>query len=102
VRQERVVEFLLLDPEFPRSIRFSATRIEGALRAVARHGGRSGGRAERLSGRLRASLDYAQVDEILSDGARDHLRDISTQCAEIHDAVYQSYIAYSIDSALRA
>ena len=103
VRPERVTEFLLLDAECPRSIRFAATRLEAALRAMAQYSGRpSGGRPERLSGRLRASLDYGQVDEILSDDPHAYLTSVSRQCAQIHSSVYQSYVSYSIDTALSA
>jgi uncharacterized alpha-E superfamily protein len=56
VRPERVAEFLLLNAGCPRSVRFAAGRVE----ALARHSGRAtGARAERLAGRLPASLDYA-------------------------------------------
>jgi uncharacterized alpha-E superfamily protein len=103
VRPERVTEFLLLDAECPRSIRFAATRLEAALQAMARYSGRpSGGRPERLSGRLRASLDYGQVDEILSDDPHAYLTSVSRQCAQIHSSIYQSYVSYSIDTALSA
>ena len=103
VRPERVTEFLLLDDECPRSIRFAATRLEAALRAMARYSGRPGAsRPERLSGRLRASLDYGQVDEILSDDPHAYLTNVSRQCAQIHSSVYQSYVSYSIDTALSA
>jgi uncharacterized alpha-E superfamily protein len=103
VSPERVLEFLLLNAECPRSVRFAATQVEAALRAVARHSGRAAGaRAERLAGRLRASLDYAQVDEILADGPRPYLAGVSRQCAQIHVALYQGYIAYPIESALPA
>jgi uncharacterized alpha-E superfamily protein len=103
VRPERVTEFLLLDAECPRSIRYAATRLEGALRAIAHYTGRpSGGRAERLSGRLRSTLDYGQVDEILSDDPHGYLTSVSRQCSLIHSAVYQSYISYSVDTALPA
>jgi uncharacterized alpha-E superfamily protein len=102
VRAERVVEFLLLDPDCPRSIRFAATRLEGALSAIARYSGRGGGRAERISGRLRASLDYGQIDEVLSEDPHTYLAAVSRQCAQIHGALYQSCIAYPIESALAA
>jgi uncharacterized alpha-E superfamily protein len=103
VRPVRVAEFLLLNAEFPRSIRFSAVRVEDALGALARYGGRSGGtRAERLSGRLRASLDYMQVDEVLSEGPHAYLLGVGRQCGQIHAAVYQSYISYPIELALPA
>ena len=61
-----------------------------------------GGRAERLAGRLHASLDYGQVDEILDDDPHAYLDGIGRQCAQIHTAAYQSYITYPIESALPA
>ena len=103
VRPERVTEFLLLSADFPRSVRFAAARIESALQALARASGRGGaGRTERLIGRLHASLDYGQVDEILNDDPHVYLAGISRQCALIHAAIYQSYIAYPIESAIPA
>jgi uncharacterized alpha-E superfamily protein len=102
VRPERVTGFLLLDAECPRSVRFAATRLETALRSIARYTARSGGRAERLAGRLRASLDYGQVDEILNDDPHTYLDGLGRQCAQIHGALYQSYITYPVESALPA
>lgn len=103
VRRERVAEFLLLSAEFPRSVRFAAARLESALLAVAKSSGRrAGGRAERLAGRLHASLDYGQVDEILSDDPHAYLSGISRQCTLVHSALNQTYMTYSIESALPA
>jgi uncharacterized alpha-E superfamily protein len=103
IRPDRIAEFLLLNAEFPRSVRFAAARLEGALRAVAMLAGRaSGGRAERLAGRLHASLDYGQVDEILSDAPRAYLEGIRRQCLLVHGAILQTYVAYPIESALPA
>jgi len=103
VRAERVTEFLLLNPEFPQSVRFAAVRLEAALRSLAGYSRRGEvGRVERLAGRLRASLEYAQVDEILSDGPDAYLTNISRQCSQIHSALYQSFVAYPIESALPA
>jgi uncharacterized alpha-E superfamily protein len=103
LRPDRIAEFLLLNAEFPRSVRFAAARVEGALRTIALLAGRgSGGRAERLAGRLHASLDYGQVDEILSDDPRSYLEGIRGQCALIHGALHQTYVTYEIESALPA
>jgi uncharacterized alpha-E superfamily protein len=103
LRPHRIAEFLLLNAEFPRSVRFAAARAESAVRAIAQLTGRgAGGRAERLAGRLHASLDYGQVDEILSDDPHGYLANISRQCSLIHTALYQSYIAYPIESAIPA
>jgi len=103
VRPERVTEFLLLNADFPRSVRFAAARVESAVLALARASGRgAGGRTDRLVGRLHASLDYGQVDEILSDNPHAYLAGISRQCAQVHAALYQTYIAYPIESAIPA
>ncbi len=99
---ERILEFLLLDPEFPHSLRFSIDAMQQALSAIDRSGG-GGSRTEplsRLAGRVYASLAYTSVDEILDQGVVPYLRRIQTQCSEIHNTIYQLYIDYSIQSAL--
>jgi uncharacterized alpha-E superfamily protein len=97
----QIADFLLLDPEFPRSIRFAVEQIEGSLRAITRLSGReNAGRPERLAGRLRASLYYAQLDEIVADSLQAFLDGVRRQCAQIHGATYQTFISYQLDPAL--
>lgn len=56
VRPDRIAEFLLLNLEFPRSVRFAASRVESALRRISQlTAPGAGGRAERLAGRLRVA-----------------------------------------------
>lgn len=101
IRPERLAEFLLLNPEFPRSTRFAADRIEDSLRAIARRLGRQAtGRPERFAGRLRAALNYGTVDEILEDNVVRYLEQLRKQCAQIHGALYQTYITYPIETAI--
>jgi uncharacterized alpha-E superfamily protein len=98
---ERIAEFLLLNPDFPRSVRFAAEMIQSALNAIAETSAtRKTGRANRLAGRLRASLSFSQIDEIMGSGLHSYLADIQRQCAQIHTAIYQQYVAYAIESAL--
>jgi uncharacterized alpha-E superfamily protein len=98
---ERIAEFLLLNSEFPRSVRFAAEMIQSALNAIAETSStRKTGRANRLAGRLRASLSFSQIDEIMGNGLHVYLADIQRQCAQIHSAIYQQYVAYPIESAL--
>jgi len=98
---ERILEFLLLDPEFPHSLRFSIDSLNNALQAIQSDAG--GNRAEelqRISGRLAASLGYASVDEILSGDIVAYLRNIQRQCQAIHETIYHLYVDYSIQAAL--
>lgn len=101
LQPERIAEFLLLNAESPRSIRFAASMIQDALQTIGRvTGTRSANRVERLAGRLRAALDYDQIEEILEGSMHGYLENIQHQCRQIHNAIYQVYITYPIDVAL--
>ena len=98
---ERILEFLLLDPEFPHSVRFSIDSLKCALEAIQSTSGKN--RAEelhRLAGRLSASLSYESVDEILSGDVVAYLRNIQRQCQTVHETIYHLYVDYSIQTAL--
>jgi uncharacterized alpha-E superfamily protein len=101
LRPERVAEFLLLNAESPRSVRFAVDRLEDSLRAIARLLGRqTGGRPDRFSGRLRAALSYSQIDEIMADSLVRYVENIRRQCEQVHNALYQTYITYPIETAI--
>jgi len=98
---ERILEFLLLDPEFPHSIRFSIDRLHEALEAIqeASHGPNTD-ELMRVSGKLKSSLGYAQVSEIQAQDPARYLRRILDQCRLIHNLIYEVYIQYSVQTAL--
>ena len=100
IQPERLAEFLLLNAEFPRSVRFAADRLEESLRAVARALGRQATRPERFAGRLRAALNFGTIDEIIDESLVGSLESIGRQCSQIHHAVYQTYITYPIEAAV--
>ena len=98
LRPDRIAEFLILNPEFPHSIRFSINRIHSALQAASNMTESKRARqVNRLAGRLRATLDYGQIDEIVENGLFSYLDDIQRQCSQIHDAIYSAYISYPIE-----
>jgi len=98
---ERILEYLLLDPEFPHSLRFSITSLKQAIGAIQEQSGKN--RAEelhRIAGRLSAKLSYASVDEILLGDVVTYVRSIQHQCQAIHETIYHLYVDYSIQAAL--
>lgn len=102
IAPKQIVEYLLLNAESPRSLRFAANMIHIALQAIGKvSGARHAGRVERLAGRFRSMLEYDQIDDIIND-LHLYLENIQLQCTQIHNAVYQSYVAYPIDVALSA
>jgi uncharacterized alpha-E superfamily protein len=102
IQPDRIAEFLLLNGDFPRSVRFSTDAVQSALHVIARTtAARGAGRVERLAGRLRATLDYGQVDEIMVD-LHAYLEQVQRQCVQIHSAVNNAYVSYPADLVLGA
>jgi uncharacterized alpha-E superfamily protein len=100
LRPLRVAEFLLLNSDFPHSVRFSVDRVHAALRAIGELTDRKAEQPERLSGRLRATLSFSQIEEIMASGANAYVDSVRWQCAQAHTAIHQVYFDYSVESAL--
>ena len=100
LRPLRVAEFLLLSPDFPHSVRFSVERIHSALQAVGELTERKASAPIRLAGRLRASLSFTQIEEIMADGLENYITNIRTLCAQAHTAIHQIYFDYPVESAM--
>lgn len=96
-----IVDFLLLNGSFPHSVRFSVDMVQIALQEIASlTNTRHAGPADRLSGRLRAKLDYMHVDEIMAGDIHGYLDNIIHQCADVHNAIQDIYVAYPIEVVL--
>ncbi|MDR3507298.1 MAG: alpha-E domain-containing protein [Caulobacteraceae bacterium] len=96
-----VLQYLLFDEDFPRSIRFSTARIQEYLDKLAPRStvvSRAG--PERLAGRLNARLEFADLDETL--GASAILGAVVAECSRIHHAVYETFIDYPLEQRLPA
>jgi len=97
----RVLEFLLLSPLFPHSLRYSVNCLVESLTGIQREGRRSSSEdLVRRAGRLQASLSFAQIDEILARDTAAYLHDVLGQCRIIQELIYRLYISYSVDTAL--
>ncbi len=102
LRPERVAEFLLLNPEFPHSVRFGVDRLRAALESIHQAAGtRNPDRAGKPAGRLAASLSYTPIEEVM-DNLREFTKEIRRLCNQIHAGIYQVYISYSLEAAVEA
>ena len=83
LKPDSMAEFLLLNPEFPYSVRYAVERMSAAIAAISETSfTKATGRIERIAGRLRASLAYAQIADIMTGGLHRYLN-------ECHRAVQQ-------------
>jgi uncharacterized alpha-E superfamily protein len=101
VSPDRILEFLLLNEDFPHAIRYTVDGMRDAVHGIQRTGGR---RASddliAVIGRLQASLGYTTIGEILAGDPAAFLHKIREECTRIHDLIHRYYVQYSIQSAL--
>ncbi len=98
-----ILQFMLLDEEFPRSMRFCTARIEDHLTSISRHvDGDRHGDPGRLAGRLRARLQYTDMNDVESQGTSAFIANVLDECAGIHRAIYETFVTYPLENRLPA
>jgi uncharacterized alpha-E superfamily protein len=94
ISPDRIVEFLVLDREFPRAIHYCIVNAERCLHAISGTPDRTfANAAEQQLGRLSAELNYIQVREIIRGGLHEFLDDIQVRLNHIGDAIHNSFFA---------
>jgi uncharacterized alpha-E superfamily protein len=103
MRPDHVAEFLLLNPEFPQTVRYSAEMMQNSLRHIARPSSDTNyHRVERIVGRLCSSLAYAQIEDLITRDFPKTLASIVEQCESLHTAMHETYIDYPVQTAFEA
>jgi uncharacterized alpha-E superfamily protein len=81
----RVLEFLLLDPDFPRSVLYCLRQVEQQLVRLTPDGLQTD--VGRAIGRVRARAEYCDVAAIAGEGLDSFLEDLQTEIYEVADQV---------------
>jgi uncharacterized alpha-E superfamily protein len=93
VEPDKVVEFLILNEFFPRSIRFCAGALDVALRRISGcQEERFTNQAEKLSGRIVAELNYSALEDIKTVGMHKYMDDLQIKLNAIGEAIFQTYL----------
>ncbi len=89
-----VAEFLILDKEFPRSVRSCISEAERSLHHIT---GTPIGNwripVERSLGRLRSDLDYITIEEIIQQGLHEFLDDLQSRMNEVGDKIFTTFFS---------
>jgi uncharacterized alpha-E superfamily protein len=91
-----VVEFLLFNPEFPRSARFCIDRLEAALERIEKAASDSPGSpaADSPSTELAQALRAGHVEQVISSGLHDFLMEVQDHCAAIGSMIFDQYLRF--------
>jgi len=95
ISPKQVADFLIFDPEFPRSIRhcianaiFSLHKITGTPQGSARN------RAEKILGRLQADLDYTDIDEVIEFGMHEYLDSLQVRLNQVGEEISTTFFRH--------
>jgi uncharacterized alpha-E superfamily protein len=89
-----IVEFLLLDSNFPRAVRHCLRKAADSLRAITGTPvGSFANQAERWMGHTCAELDYAHVEHFIGRGLHESLDALQSKLNQIDDGVYETFFA---------
>lgn len=94
ITPQKVVEYLILDSKFPRSVRYCLSKGERSLHAItgAPIGSWTNG-AERELGKLNAELSYADTREILTKGLHEYIDNLQQRLNYVGQSVHDTFFA---------
>ena len=97
-----VVEFLLLDRAFPRSVHFCLAAARDSLHAIS--GTQTGTfryPPEKLLGQLCSDLSFTSVDEIIHSGLHEYLDDLQTRMNQVGAGIHETFFALKMPNPIR-
>ncbi len=89
----KVIDFLMLNPVFPRSILHCIVEADSCLRNITGTTGHRGynNPAEKSIGELRAMLEFTSVDEIISSGLHQYIDKVQLKIIEISNNLNNTF-----------
>lgn len=94
ISPDSVVDFLMLDREFPRSVHYCIIAAQLSLHAITGTPmGTFRNPAEQHLGRLRSELDYADTHQIIEGGLHETLDLLQKKINWIGDAIFDTFFA---------
>jgi uncharacterized alpha-E superfamily protein len=91
---DRVVEFLLFDPGFPRSARFCLDRLEAALGRIRQAAAKSAEPPGSPCDKLASALRDSKVEEVIGNGLHEFLMEVQDHCAALGSMIFDKYLRF--------
>jgi uncharacterized alpha-E superfamily protein len=94
ISPDDVTAFLILDSTFPRAIRYCLIKSEDSLHAISgsEHGSYQN-QAEKRLGRLRAELDFGDLEDCVAGGLHEFLDQFQAELNRVGDAICETFFA---------
>jgi uncharacterized alpha-E superfamily protein len=97
-----VVDFLLLDRDFPRSLVYCVAGAQHSLRAITgTPAGTFGNPAEQELGRLCAELEFTSIGDIIQRGMHEFIDGFQTRLNAVGDRIYTCFFAAAVERSVQ-
>jgi uncharacterized alpha-E superfamily protein len=94
VDPDKVVEFLILNESFPRSIRFSVQALNEELRRISGAGDEHfTNKVEKLTGRLVSELNFSALEDIKTVGMHRYMDELQIRLNAIGESIHTTYLS---------
>ena len=91
IEPHKIVEYLILDKEFPRSIFYCLNIVEKCMKDISLSNRGFSNPPEKAIGNLRSKLEFADVNDIFDVGLHEYLDELQISFNKISEAVYHQY-----------
>ncbi len=89
---EHILEFLLLDGQFPRAVHCCLIEAAESLHCITGTPVETHRNdAERLLGRMRAELNYTRISEVIAEGLHEFIDDLQAKINAVDDEIYSTF-----------
>jgi uncharacterized alpha-E superfamily protein len=92
INPQQIVEFLVLDNYFPRSLYYCTKEVEAAILNITDNAGKRHP-AVKAIGKLRSDLDFTDTKDIFDYGLHQYLDRFQKKLNDIGDVIYESFFA---------
>ena len=94
ITPEKVANFLILNPNFPRSIQYCVFNALQSLRRITGSAQDSFSNASELhAGRLGSSLIYSTIEDIIQQGLHEYIDDLQSQLNTLGQAICEDFFS---------
>jgi uncharacterized alpha-E superfamily protein len=95
VAPDAVAQFLILNPNFPASVRYSMRQVDKSIRRISGNPDIAPmNLAEREIGKLYNDLNYMSGEDIITQGLHEFLEGLQERCNNIGDAICSTYLSF--------
>jgi uncharacterized alpha-E superfamily protein len=102
ISPDRIVEFLLVDGEFPRAVQCCLMAARESVHAISgTPAGMFRNPVEQLLGELCSELAYVQVDDLISAGLHEYLDQLQTKMNRVGNGIGETFFATRVAAPIR-